>query len=173
VKPSLRAVGALTVVLLAVLAGLVWFGDRSTTLTESPGSQRTASASVSGASPSFSPRSPSPGPPRSPGPSPSVTSGTDPETGLVWVELAALPPEVRQTLVLVERGGPFPYEKDGAVFGNREGLLPRRPAGFYREYTVVTPGSPDRGARRLVTGDGTRMLFYTADHYSSFQRIRR
>ena len=74
---------------------------------------------------------------------------------------------------LIESGGPFPYAKDGAVFGNREGILPRRAAGFYREYTVPTPGESDRGARRIVSGDGSRQLFYTGDHYASFVRIRR
>ena len=65
---------------------------------------------------------------------------------------AALPPEARATMVLIRGGGPFPYQKDGAVFGNREGILPRRERGYYREYTVKTPGARDRGARRIVSG---------------------
>ncbi|HET9873864.1 MAG TPA: ribonuclease domain-containing protein [Propionibacteriaceae bacterium] len=100
-------------------------------------------------------------------------AATDAETGLLWVELGRLPAEARQTVELIESGGPFPYDKDGVVFGNREGILPQRARGYYREYTVPTPGSDDRGARRIVTGDRHRQLFYTDDHYSSFERIRR
>jgi ribonuclease T1 len=86
------------------------------------------------------------------------------------VPVAALPPEALVTLELIAAGGPYPYRKDGATFGNREGLLPRQPGGFYREYTVETPGSDDRGARRIVTGaDGSR--FWTDDHYASFQEV--
>lgn len=81
--------------------------------------------------------------------------------------LSQLPPEAASTWELIEDGGPFPYARDGATFGNREGLLPRRPDGYYREYTVPTPGERDRGARRLVTGEGGE-LWYTADHYASF-----
>ena len=87
--------------------------------------------------------------------------------GLRVVTRDWLPPEARETLALIEQGGPFPYRQDGSIFQNRERLLPRKPAGYYREYTVVTPGSPDRGARRLVTGDGGE-IYYTADHYRSF-----
>jgi ribonuclease T1 len=97
----------------------------------------------------------------------------DPETGLTWVQLDALPAEVAQTVARIDRGGPFRYAQDGATFGNRERLLPARAAGYYREYTVPTPGSEDRGARRVVAGDGGRQLFYTGDHYASFARIRR
>ena len=109
----------------------------------------------------------------SPLPSLSRTPARDPETGLTVVELASLPRQAQQTIALIERGGPFPYAKDGAVFGNRERLLPRQPSGYYREYTVTTPGSDDRGARRIVTGDQDRTFFYTGDHYASFVRIRR
>lgn len=82
-----------------------------------------------------------------------------------------LPPQARRTVRLIERGGPFPFSHDGAVFANREGHLPAEPSGYYHEYTVATPGSPDRGARRIVAGqDGE--LYYTADHYRTFQRIK-
>ena len=91
--------------------------------------------------------------------------------GEAEIAVAQLPPEVRQTLDLIKRGGPFPYGKDGSVFGNREGLLPRQQRGYYREYTVPTPGSRDRGARRIVAGRGGD-YWYTADHYRSFRRIR-
>jgi ribonuclease T1 len=88
------------------------------------------------------------------------------------VRLDQLPPQVRSTLALVDRGGPFRYEQDGAVFENREGLLPAHPTGYYHEYTVPTPGSTDRGARRLVVGAGGED-YYTSDHYNSFRRITR
>ena len=83
---------------------------------------------------------------------------------------AELPPEGRATLALIRRGGPYPYAKDGSVFSNRERLLPPRPRGHYREYTVPTPGSRDRGARRIVTGGGVE-AYWTPDHYSTFFRI--
>jgi len=86
------------------------------------------------------------------------------------VRLGELPPEARQTLALIKADGPFPYPRDGAVFGNREGQLPRRSRGYYREYTVKTPGARDRGARRIVAGrDGD--FYYTDDHYRRFRRI--
>jgi ribonuclease T1 len=96
----------------------------------------------------------------------------DPESGLEWVDLDQLPAEARRTVELIRAGGPFPYRKDGATFGNREKLLPLRPSGYYREFTVPTPGEDDRGARRIVTGDDDRILYYTDDHYQSFRRIR-
>ena len=92
------------------------------------------------------------------------------------VALGTLPPEAQSTHKLVLSGGPFPYaNKDGSVFGNRERLLPAKPRGFYREYTVKTPGSRDRGARRIVCGGKPptepEACFYTADHYASFRLI--
>jgi len=87
------------------------------------------------------------------------------------IKASALPVEARETLALIRKGGPFPYQKDGAVFGNREGMLPRRERGYYREYTVRTPGARDRGARRIVAGrDGE--LYFSDDHYRSFRRVR-
>ena len=98
---------------------------------------------------------------------------TDPESGLPVVQVSALPPEAAQTLELIDRGGPFPEpEHDGGTFENREALLPEQPMGYYKEYTVPTPGSDDRGARRIVAGEGGE-LYYTGDHYSSFSRIAR
>ena len=88
------------------------------------------------------------------------------------IAVEKLPPEARQSLVLIEKNGPFPYQRDGAVFGNREGLLPRRERGYYREYTVKTPNAQDRGARRIVAGRAGE-LYYTDDHYRSFRRIIR
>jgi ribonuclease T1 len=86
------------------------------------------------------------------------------------VALKQLPAEARQTLAQIKAGGPFPYTKDGSVFGNREGLLPQRTRGYYREYTVKTPGAKDRGARRIVAGMPGE-YYYTDDHYRSFKRI--
>ena len=91
------------------------------------------------------------------------------------IAVGRLPPEARATLALIRSGGPFPYDKDGTVFGNREGLLPRQPRGYYREYTVKTPGARNRGARRIVAGGEAKRpadLWYTDDHYASFRRIR-
>lgn len=83
-----------------------------------------------------------------------------------------LPPEAERTLQLIRAGGPFPYDRDGTVFQNREMRLPAEPRGYYREYTVPTPGSRDRGARRIVTGgDPPRVYYYTDDHYRTFRRI--
>jgi ribonuclease T1 len=91
------------------------------------------------------------------------------------ISLAELPREGRETHQLILAGGPFPYQKDGTVFGNRERLLPREPRGFYREYTVRTPKSRDRGARRIVCGGreprAPEVCYYTQDHYASFRRI--
>lgn len=83
---------------------------------------------------------------------------------------AFLPAEARQTIELIQRGGPFPHAQDGTVFGNREHQLPERPRGYYREYTVPTPGAGTRGTRRIVTG-GTppEAWYYTSDHYASFR----
>jgi len=86
-----------------------------------------------------------------------------------------LPPEAQQTLVLIYQNGPFPYARDGIIFGNREKLLPMKPDGYYREYTVPTPGAKDRGARRIVCGgekpSDPDHCYYSADHYLSFQFI--
>jgi len=90
--------------------------------------------------------------------------------GLRVVYVNELPREAQRTIVLIKQDGPFPFEKDGTTFQNRERLLPNRPRGYYREYTVITPGEDDRGARRIVAGRGGE-LYYTADHYDSFVRV--
>lgn len=87
------------------------------------------------------------------------------------IPVVALPPEAQRTLQLIKQGGPFHYERDGAVFGNYEKLLPPRERGYYLEYTVNTPGARSRGARRLVAGKNGE-FYYTDDHYKSFRRIR-
>jgi ribonuclease T1 len=93
-----------------------------------------------------------------------------PVSTLRTIAVSDLPREAVTTLTLVAAGGPFPYANDGATFSNRERILPQHPSGWYTEYTVVTPGSSDRGARRIVGGeDGAR--FYTDDHYASFREV--
>ena len=91
------------------------------------------------------------------------------------IPVASLPPEAQSTLTLIKQGGPFPYAKDGVVFGNYERQLPKQRRGYYHEYTVPTPGARTRGARRIIVG-GTPSYradyFYTSDHYASFQRIK-
>jgi ribonuclease T1 len=99
-----------------------------------------------------------------------VIAGATAPAGMATVTVADLPPEAAATLLLIAAGGPFPYRQDGVTFENRERLLPPRPTGFYREFTVPTPGSSDRGARRIITGaNGER--YWTADHYDSFAWI--
>jgi ribonuclease T1 len=91
------------------------------------------------------------------------------------VAAAALPKEARATLERIHQGGPFPYSRDGVVFGNREHILPAQPRGYYHEYTVPTPGVRTRGARRIVCGGDVTLVsecYYSDDHYQTFQRIR-
>ena len=158
--------GAVLVVLVVLAAWLLWPGSSSPDSTPSVASPnaRPASATASRSSPR-----------------PSTTTGgaVDPETGLRWVELSALPSQARQTATLINQDGPYPYSRDGIVFGNRQRLLPNERSGWYHEYTVPTPGSSDRGARRIVTGgpSGATVssgleFFYSDDHYDSFRRIR-
>jgi len=90
------------------------------------------------------------------------------------VTLSALPAEAQDVFVLIHRGGPFHYDRDGIAFGNREGILPAKPRGYYHEYTVRTPGTKSRGARRIICGGQARApdaCYYTDDHYRSFRRI--
>lgn len=87
------------------------------------------------------------------------------------IAVAESPAEARNTLALIRKGGPFPYERDGTVFGNFEKRLPAQARGYYREYTVKTPGARDRGARRIIAGRQGE-YYYTGDHYASFKRIR-
>jgi ribonuclease T1 len=102
-----------------------------------------------------------------------ATSATQSSTqsGLNVIKASDLPPEGRATLNLIKNGGPFPYSKDGAVFNNYEGLLPAKAKGYYHEYTVITPGSSDRGARRIIAG-ANHEYYYTSDHYASFKLIQ-
>jgi ribonuclease T1 len=108
-----------------------------------------------------------------------VLSGFAPPDSLSEVELARLPPEAARTLSLIRQGGPFPYRRDGIVFQNRERRLPVQQRGYYREYTVRTPGLNHRGARRIIAGSGAEQdvrssgeYYYTGDHYRTFRRIK-
>jgi len=91
------------------------------------------------------------------------------------IAIADLPKEARDTLVLIKQGGPFPYAKDGAVFGNYEGVLPKRKRGYYHEFTVKTPRSRNRGARRIIAGGEpatSQEYYYTDNHYATFKRVK-
>lgn len=98
-----------------------------------------------------------------------AAQGTHAEMALIGI--ADLPSEGRDTLRLIKQGGPFPYSRDGVVFGNFERILPKQSRGYYHEYTVKTPGARNRGARRIVCGPLPE-CYYTADHYKTFKRIR-
>ena len=93
------------------------------------------------------------------------------QSGLGVIKVTGLPAEGKTTLQLIKSGGPFPYSKDGAVFNNYEGLLPAKQKGYYHEYTVITPGASDRGARRIIAG-ANHEYYYTSDHYASFKLIQ-
>lgn len=103
-------------------------------------------------------------------------AGTDAASGLPWMNISSLPTPGQQTYRLIRSGGPFPYSRDGAVFQNRERILPGRSRGAYHEYTVKTPGSSDRGARRIICATPPVSTgpecYYTEDHYASFWRIQ-
>jgi ribonuclease T1 len=101
-----------------------------------------------------------------------ATTTATPRSDLPAIAVVDLPEPAGATLALIDRGGPFPYRQDGTVFGNLEGLLPPRDRGYYREYTIPTPGSDDRGARRFVVGAGGD-VYYTDDHYASFHQVLR
>ncbi|MFJ9076915.1 ribonuclease domain-containing protein [Streptomyces sp. NPDC102278] len=92
--------------------------------------------------------------------------------GMATVRADALPRQAREVLALIDKGGPYPYRQDGTVFGNFEKALPRQKRGHYHEFTVTTPGARDRGARRIVTGEGGE-FFYTDDHYETFKAVLR
>lgn len=93
------------------------------------------------------------------------------DKNLSQANLDELPKEAAKTLRLIKQGGPFPYQRDGVTFGNFERRLPNKERGYYKEYTVPTPGSRDRGARRIIAGRNGE-YYYTGDHYKTFRRIR-
>lgn len=104
--------------------------------------------------------------PATAGPAPQAS----PSSGLATIPESKLPTQAKDTLALIRSDGPFPYRADGATFQNREGILPAQPRGYYREYTVRTPGSADRGPRRLIAGAG-HDIYWTTDHYASFRQV--
>ena len=104
-----------------------------------------------------------------------IAAARSPADSLPEVATSALPQEARRTLDSIASGGPYPYQRDGVVFANREQRLPRHARGYYHEYTVKTPGVKTRGAQRIICGGGLRSIaecYYTDDHYQSFRRIR-
>lgn len=143
------------------------------TASTSPSTAPSVTASSStGARPTFRPSArPSVRPSNRPS-APPTTGGRDAVSGLRWVAVEALPQEAGEVLTAIDDGGPFVREKDGSSFGNYEGILPTRQRGYYREYTVPTPGVSHAGARRIITGDAGE-YYWTADHYETFDRIRR
>jgi ribonuclease T1 len=145
---------------LAVLALLAFGGSGLLgQLAESP---TTGPASSAAATPSARvPSAPAPSVPKAAPQNPSA---------LPEIRESDLPPEGRRTLELIRAGGPFRYSQDDQAFGNFERILPRKDRGYYREYTVPTPGESDRGARRIVAGDGGEK-YYTDDHYGTFRFI--
>lgn len=156
-----RRLAPVAAVLLALLAW--WFTQHGATTDPAQESVRGVGEAPSQAEPSET--VPAPGES-----GPLTQTGIDAESGLPWVAVAALPPEAADTLALIEAGGPYPHDEDDETFFNREGLLPDRGTGYYREYTVETPGLDHRGARRIVTG-AEGEYYWTDDHYESFSRI--
>lgn len=145
------------ILLILVAAWIVLVGGSSGGDDSAPDSSRASTSAT--ASPSSGEASPG-----------GASSGSTPDSGLGTIAESALPQEGRETLELIRDGGPYPYDRDGITFGNREGILPSQSRGYYREYTVPTPGVSHRGARRIVGGeDGDR--YYTDDHYESFRQI--
>jgi len=155
-KPAARlAVVALVVLALVAIWLIVSGRDSTSGAGSTPGARSSATSSYG-----------------QPGSSEGTESGSGatPRSDLPTVAESQLNAQARRTLALIRSGGPYPYDQDGRVFTNRERLLPRQASGYYREFTVVTPGSPDRGARRIIAGDGGD-LYYTDDHYASFRQI--
>lgn len=150
---------------LVLVLGVVWsWSARKPPKHEAPAPQ------VVQASPDAAPALPAPTSAPAPAPLPTPSGGDAPVAAPAPTYPAFLPPEAHATLERIARGGPHPYRKDGSVFQNRERRLPAQPRGYYREYTVDTPGSDDRGARRIVTGgDPPTEYWYTDDHYRSFR----
>jgi ribonuclease T1 len=155
--------GALVVLGLVLFGGPGLLGQLTETTTPAPPSSA-ASAPGSTTSPAPVQAAPTQAAPAS-------TGGTAQNpSGLSSIPESSLPPEGRRVLALIRAGGPYQYSQDDQTFGNFERILPRRDRGYYREYTVPTPGERDRGARRIVAGEGGDK-YYTDDHYESFKFI--
>ncbi|WP_427173602.1 ribonuclease domain-containing protein [Arthrobacter sp. 92] len=160
----MRAFARLLVFAVAILclAGLGLLATSPPQLAGSPGANApTSSAATAGGT---SAASPAPAPRLTPGVS--RTNAVN-ASGLKAVNASSLPAEARRTLELIAQGGPYPYSRDAVLFSNFEGLLPRKPNGYYQEFTVETSGESDRGPRRIITG-GAGEKYYTPDHYQSF-----
>ncbi|MFI9075146.1 ribonuclease domain-containing protein [Streptomyces sioyaensis] len=149
IRSAVPRAAALLAGLLLVLTGCATSGAGNGSSQGSPGATATAAAG-----------------------SPGATKAPAWAQGMPVVTVAQLPSQARDTLRIIDAGGPFPYRQDGTVFGNRERLLPRQPRGHYHEYTVRTPGSSERGARRIVTGE-SHETYYTDDHYRTFKAVLR
>ncbi|MDR6688438.1 ribonuclease T1 [Arthrobacter sp. 1088] len=147
ISSKLLAFGALVIAVVALVVAMV--GGGPLTAPQETSSTQTTTAEPGSASAPSSMANPS---------------------ALPSINASQLPREAQQTLALIAKGGPYPYDRDGVNFGNFEGLLPKKSSGFYKEYTVPTPGEPDRGARRIIVGKDTAK-YYTADHYDSFKFI--
>ncbi|WP_425402414.1 ribonuclease domain-containing protein [Knoellia subterranea] len=138
---------------IALVVGLWWVATRDTSTTDSSSQGTRATATTE------------------PGGTAYPSDANTPDSGLDTIAESRLPKEAKATLALIRAGGPYPYDQDDKTFQNREGILPQQKRGYYREYTVETPGSDDRGARRIVGGrDGDR--YWTDDHYDSFRQIQ-
>ncbi|WP_327073287.1 ribonuclease [Kitasatospora purpeofusca] len=173
---------AVLICVLAAAVGYLLSDDTGGSASPSVASQSVASRTIATgatstgpASASTAPVAPKPSAPRSSAPAtpPATAAGTGwvpTDPALADVCRTRLPDQARDTLGLIAKGGPYPYRSDGIVFENRESRLPRKTSGYYHEFTVVTPGSGDRGARRVVTGDSGEQ-YWTADHYATFQEI--
>lgn len=153
---------ALVVVAVLVFGGQGVLGQ----LTEGTTTAPATGAAAASASASPAPSRPAPSRPAQAAPAPAQNN----PSALPAIRESQLPAEGRRVLALIRAGGPYRYSQDDQAFGNFEGILPRRDRGYYREYTVPTPGESDRGARRIVAGaDGEK--YYTGDHYESFSFI--
>ena len=151
---------------IAVCVAILWWAVSRGSSSEQPGPNATTSSVIDSPTATVS----EPKPPASPGTEQGPSDAPTPASGLPTIAESALPRQARDTLALIRAGGPYPYDEDDGIFQNRERILPRQSRGYYREYTVETPGSDDRGARRIIGGvDGDR--YYTDDHYDSFRQI--
>lgn len=163
-RSKLVAFAGLVIAVVVLVVAMVGGGSLTAqTTTPEPGSTPTSptAAATGGATPAVA-DSAVPA-------DPAVPAVANPSS-LPAINASQLPKEARQTLALIAQGGPYPYERDGVNFGNFEGLLPKKSGGFYKEYTVPTPGESDRGARRIVVGKDSAK-YYTPDHYESFTFI--
>ncbi|GLW53108.1 ribonuclease [Kitasatospora phosalacinea] len=165
-----RLVGLVAAILLGLAAGVAALlnggnDPDGASAAKSPSAGPTGSAAATRGAAASTPK------PSAPAKSPTARAAWTPtDPALADVCRSALPAQALDTLGLIARGGPYPYRSDGVVFENREGRLPRQGSGYYHEFTVVTPGSGDRGTRRIVTG-GTGEQYWTADHYATFREV--